>query len=344
MLPTIKEHVPKNNRRWLSFGLRGIMLLILLLCIPLGWIGQKYHRMRVEDGIVDQILAADGTVIYPHHKNPLPHGGFTNNPNNPAPGPQWLRDQLGDNIFARVHCVWLTKGNVRDEIVATLPPLNDLEILVLRSSSVTDACIDSLLQVSRLKELTLDADKISPQALNRLSSHPTLESLTLYGRLSSPNHLRQLKPWQSLRELEIYTSMANDDDLQAIAGFTNLRKLSLHHLPEVKLHDPNLLAKMTMLQELSIVGSRFTDAPLSHIAQRTRLQKLNLRGSDITDEGLALLKPLTQLRTLNVSDTLVTEKGLQSLSEMKSLEEIIVLRHQGIPSGKVGSATIYVHN
>ena len=332
----------KPRRRWLRFSLRGLMIVVLLMCVPLAWIAQKYSRMRIEDAVVAEILSADGTVIYPYQKTSSPNGGFAKDPSQPAPGPKWLREHLGENIFASVHCVWLLTDKFGDELVARLPQLDDLEVLSLRSSSLTDSSVDSLLKVSRLEELTLDADHISPQGLNRLSSHPTLRSLSLYGRLASPTQIRQLEPWPSLQELEIHTTMASDKDLSQLAGCKSLRKLALYYLPEVKLLDPSLLEQMTMLEELTVIGSGVSDNSLSHIAQRTQLKTLNLKRGDITDDGLRLLNPLTKLKTLTLRETMVTAEGLQALSEMKSLEEIIVSRNQQIPAGKLGSANILV--
>jgi len=341
MAPT-QPSPTRPRRRWLSFSLRGFLLLILLLSIPLAWLGQKYSAMRIEDRVVDEILAADGTVIYPHQETHSSGSGISKNSNKPAPGPKWLRESLGENIFARVHCVWLTNGPFNDELVAQLPRLRELEIVILNSSSLTDRSIDSLLQVSRLKELTLDADQMSPQGLNRLSSHPTLRSLTLFGRLASPGHLRQLKPWPSLEQLTLYTTMANDEDISEIASSKNLKILNLSYLPAVTLHDPNLLAKLKQLEELSVPGGGINDLSLANIARQTELRKLDLSQTKITDVGLSSLTPLTKLKSLNVSKTQVTAQGLQALAEMKSLEEIIVSQTQAIPAGKLGSATVVV--
>ena len=332
----------KPRRRWLSFSLRGVMLLILLLCIPLAWLAQQYSRMQVEDAVVEDILAADGVVIYPYQRMSIPGSGINKDPRKPAPGPKWIRELLGENIFASVFCVWLMKDNFGDDVVARLTRLNDLEVLILNSSHLTDASIDSLLKVSRLKELALDADNISPQALNRLSDHPTLRSLSLYGRLASPNQLRQMQSWPALQQLELNATMASDQDLKYLAGCKNLRKLTLNSLREVKLLDPELLGQMNHLEELRVIGSSINDDSLSLIAQRTTLKKLNLRRSDITDDGLPSLKPLTNLTVLDLSETMVTAEGLEHLSGMKSLKEIIVSRNQQIPADKIGSAEIIV--
>ncbi|MBA2117515.1 hypothetical protein [Bremerella alba] len=344
MNPTNESPTKPHRGRWLRFSLRSFMVLIVLLSVPLAWLGQKHARMRIEDEVVDMILAAEGTVIYPHQKEASQDGGFYKSSKNPAPGPKWIRNILGENLFASVQYVWLTNDQVDDELIANLSRLQNLEVVLLNSSSVTDKSIDSLLMVSQLKELTLDADQVSPQAFNRLRTHPIIESLELFGSLASPGQLKQFEPWPQLKHLTLHANMARDEDLLPLLSSTKLQTLTLNFMPQITLKAPKLLARLDSLEELSAIGCSVDDRSVAAIAQMSSLVKLDLFRSDITDNGLPDLKRLTKLEVLSLRETAVTVEGLQALQGMKSLKEIIVSRNQGIPAGKVGSANVVVNN
>ena len=67
--------------------------------------------------------------------------------------------------------------------------------------------------------------------------------------------------------------------------------------------------------EVSLRGTKITDAGLVHLKGLTELQKLNLSRSNITDAGLVHLKGLTGLVALDVGNTKITDAGIAELKK-----------------------------
>ena len=337
-----KNDSPKEpiKRRWLSYGLRGLLALVLVCSIPLAWLAQRHARMRIEDDVVSKILEAKGVVIYAHHDDATHGGGFHVSTKNPAPGPQWMRDLLGENFFTSVSEVHFVYNDVEDDLIAQLPRLENLESVELYSALATDQCIDSLLQVAQLKELTLYTENLSGQALNRLHAHPELESLALIQYLASPENLKQVQPWPRLKHLTLQSSQATDEDMLHLFRSTNLQSLSIRQMSKFKLKDPRLAEELTSLEELSVYELRIEDQNISTIAQIRSLKKLSLGGTFISQDQLAGLSSLANLEVLDLVGTGVTRERLAVLKDMTSLKKVIIGRGQGIPAGKIGEVEI----
>ncbi|HLN29134.1 MAG TPA: hypothetical protein VK395_15400 [Gemmataceae bacterium] len=72
--------------------------------------------------------------------------------------------------------------------------------------------------------------------------------------------------------------------------------------------------------EISLSGSRATDADLIPVTHFSKLKVLKLDKTQITDSGLAKLKGLAELKNLDLSRTRITDAGLEHLKDMKQLE------------------------
>jgi len=330
----------KTKRRWLSFSLRGFLLLILLLSIPLAWLGQKYSRMRIEDAVVEQILEANGTVIYEHHDEAANGGGFHVSTKNPAPGPQWIRSLLGEHIFTSVRHVRFTFGKVDDDVIAELPRLQDLEVLAISSTSLTDESIDSLRQIPQLRELFLHVENISPEAFNRLRTHPQLEMLHLVEDLASAEALQQFQSWPHLKHVKLFSSRATDEDLLPLLSGTHLKTLSINWMSKVRFQNPKLVTELNGLEELSLSEVNLDERSLAVITQLDSLKKLTLNQRFLPAELLTPLKSLTRLEVLNFTGTALTAEDLQPLKEMKSLKTVILSRSPHISEGDLDQVEI----
>ena len=74
--------------------------------------------------------------------------------------------------------------------------------------------------------------------------------------------------------------------------------------------------------EVSLTGTKVTDAELAHLGALTGLQKIRLYDTRLTDAGLVHLKCLTKLKKLELSHNQVTDVGVAHLREMIGLQRL----------------------
>jgi len=63
-------HAEARKRRWYQFSLRTLLVLVLLLSMPLAWIGRVLEKTRREQAVVAKIEMWGGKVEY--HESALP--------------------------------------------------------------------------------------------------------------------------------------------------------------------------------------------------------------------------------------------------------------------------------
>ena len=54
-MTTAPTTTPKPRRRWLQFSLRTLMVVVLLVALPLGWIGILLERSREQERVLDTL-------------------------------------------------------------------------------------------------------------------------------------------------------------------------------------------------------------------------------------------------------------------------------------------------
>lgn len=127
---------PRSPRRFLRLSLRGLMLLVLVIAAPLGWI---VHRAHIQRDAVAAIVRAGGTVRYdPQYKNGKPV-------NAPLRTPGWMAAWVGVDYLDTVTMAACRQKTV-DLALARVGELSRLETLFLASTPVTDAGVDRLKQ------------------------------------------------------------------------------------------------------------------------------------------------------------------------------------------------------
>src|SRR5262245_40067519 len=125
-------------KRWLRFSLRTMLLLITALCI---WLGFQINAARRQKEAVAAILSVGGAVYYDYQYAPLAVGGpsYTLDQNRTPPGPQWLRQCIGDDYFRTVvNVIFDRPNNIAKGDLDQLAKLPRLRILVIRNCNVRD--------------------------------------------------------------------------------------------------------------------------------------------------------------------------------------------------------------
>ena len=137
------------RRPRLRFSLRAMMMLVTVLAVWLGWMA---HRANQQKRAVAAIVGAGGSVYYdwenlliagenaPYLSTP----GLLLLADSSAPGPDWLRAQVGDDYFQTVEHVAISAAQLDDSMISELQSLPRLKTIVFDSDSVDDALISTL--------------------------------------------------------------------------------------------------------------------------------------------------------------------------------------------------------
>ena len=290
-----------RKRRWNTIGLRGLMLLVLVIGLWLGWTVRKARQQREA---VKAIQNFGGHVLYDWE--------FVNGPGVVPPGysvwkpswgkfipgrkpkvPGWLRRAIGDEYFQDIAHVSLLVNIA--EGTSTWPLANQT---------------------------------FADEAFRRLSTQFRVRTLQLGGEQISESNLAYVGRMSSLEELLIsWGRVITDESFAHLAGLTNLRIL---YFSNSNLTDKGLkhLKGLHRLEILHIRGYVFSDEGLAQLRGLTHLKDLSLSYSyslgsgaqKITDRGLDSLCDMKDLEFLDLSGWQVTEKGLDKLRGLKNLK------------------------
>jgi DnaJ-domain-containing protein 1 len=113
----------------------------------------------------------------------------------------------------------------------------------------------------------------------------------------------------------------NDDQLRHVVRLTGLRTLDLSGASVTDL-GIGLLASLTDLLELNLLGTPITDAAMRPISRLSKLQSLGLAETPLTDDGLSQLSTLTNLIRLDLRGTRIARHCVEQLSRLPRLGEV----------------------
>jgi hypothetical protein len=165
------------------------------------WLGSITSQARRLKNAIAAVRDARGFLYYDWQidKAGGPEGSFP--PGAQPPGPDWLRDLIGDEYFVNVLRVYLQDAPFDDDDAATLTAMPTVEWLILDGTKITD---DGMKHLSRLRNLTrlgLSGTNVGDQGLVHLAKLTNLEVLRLNDtkvtdaglvRLTHLNRLRRL--------------------------------------------------------------------------------------------------------------------------------------------------------
>ena len=259
-------------QRFLSFSVRGMILLVLVIGVWLGWI---VRSARIQREAVNAIKEARGEAWYDWQWKIRATGDFNVGElvRKPAPKwPRWLTDALGVDYFVTVVSVSLTARLATDRELARVGVLSDLQSLTLRGPEISDSGMANLEGLTKLRALQFDGesgDKFTDLGLTHLAGLTALQTLVLEGNTGiTDDGVRCVERLKNLRHLSLFASTIGDGGLKHLACLTNLRTLRLS-------------------------GARITNEGAAALAPLTSLEWLDLYFTRITDDGAAHLKSLT---------------------------------------------------
>ena len=277
----IDERSPKSRRRWFSFSLRSLMLLVVVIAIPLAWKVNRARNQRivvaeleklnaVRDGISKAILH----ITYDYEIVQV--AGRKTYPNVPPPGPKWLVDFFGKEYLVEVSAVTIYNPQVTDATIALIARLPKIEYLTLGSPNITDDGLVHFAGMHNLETLELYSNNLTGADLVHLAGLKRFKKLTFSGRTTDV-FLEQISKLNDLEFLQFFgTAQITDRGLAHIA--------KLHKLKSLRFEFKQVLA----------VGEDYVR---------------------ITDEGLVNLHGLKNLEILILNTTQVTQTGIDDLQK-----------------------------
>jgi len=247
-------------RRYLRFSVRGLIVLVLVTGVWLGWI---VRSARIQREAVAAITNAGAEVEYDLEWS---NGKFIPSGKPWAPG--WLADLIGVDYFGHVTNV------VYDVVPSEAAKLPSAEVGLL----------------TRRERPRFSADDLVAASLSDLHSLANLGELDLSYRDLTDTDLANLKGLTSLKVLYLsYNLQMTDAGLAHLKGLTTL---SLLDLDGTKITDAGLahLVGLSKLNSLSLRGTEVTDTGLEHLKALTKLSRLYLGDTKVTDAGVKELR------------------------------------------------------
>ena len=225
-----------------------MIIVMLLLCCGLGWLGGLLHRAREQAVVVNMIREHHGSVQFAE--------------------PGWLersgvvRPLIGDRELAPVKGVMLA-FDTSNEHLSQLKKLRQLQWLTLNKTLVSD--FSPLTSLRGLTALNLQQTQISD--LSPLAKLSRLEVLELEG--TAVSDLSPLAGLKGLTTLDL--SGTRVSDLSPLSGLSGLTMIYLQGAP---VSDLSPLAGLRRLTWLYLRGTQVTN--LSPLAELTNLHEIRI--------------------------------------------------------------------
>jgi hypothetical protein len=140
------------KRRWFQFSLKGMLAVMTLACVGLGWLAYERNEVRKRHEAIAAIEKLGGEVIFDEE---IPFR------------PKWLRPLLGDNSAGEVVRVVYPGQPVTDAGMANLKGLTKLRVLYLNNTQVTDTGLVYLQGLTEVELLVLDT-QVTEQGASEL--------------------------------------------------------------------------------------------------------------------------------------------------------------------------------
>jgi internalin A len=202
----------RPRRRRSQFSLRTLLLAVLLLTLPLSWIGLERSRER---RAVAEIEALGGCVVY-HY------------PPSDWRGSEVIPDSFRDFFFSGVYQAELKAGTVDDDGLRRLRALKDLKILFVTDNRITDAGARHLGGLTRLRLLGLTGTRIGDAGLEHLQGLPNLADLRLARTRVTDSGLEHLSRLPRLTYLDLEDNRITNAGLEHIKGMSGLNLVRLN--------------------------------------------------------------------------------------------------------------------
>lgn len=333
---------PRSRWRFLRFGLRALMVFVLVAGAGLGLIANRAITQRKAVATIER---AKGTVTYDWEWD---SGNGVENPLAVAsPWRRRLGEWLGPDYVGTVKQVILIGGqgdDASDGVMEAVGRLRGLEALNLNGANVTDTGFAHVARLTRLRWLRMGFNrKLTARSLGVIGGLKRLEEVEQCDLLVSDSDMAALAGLSHLKKLDLFSSRISDAGLTHLRGLSrlewlqlrgraitssglahlgNLKRLKLLNLYKTAVKDLGPIAGLTALESLDLGETPVDDEGLAPVAGFTKLTGLDLMNTKITDRGLAGVQNLKGLTHLDLTGTAVTDAGLAHLAGLTKLQNL----------------------
>jgi hypothetical protein len=231
------EPAPRPWRRFLRFSVRGLLVLVMVIGVGLGWL---VRNAQIQREAVAAIRRAGGAALYDEEMR-----GPTQAHSRPAAWVDVIRTRIDRNYFSNVVSVhwWGGEGlSTDDQVVVHISHLRRVATLNLSGRAVTDSRFARLNNLSNVETLMLQHTAITDSGLASLEGMKDLRFLLISGPTLTDKGLEHLRGLDSITTLSLQDSRISD------AGMVHLRKL-------------------TKLSVLNLCGTQVTEAGTKELKQ-----------------------------------------------------------------------------
>lgn len=238
-------------RRRYRFSLRRMLILLVLFCVAMGFIGNHVARVKRQRAAVQKLVRAGVGVSY--SRIPIQSSwesllkrlfgrDFVRGPTDVVMINRRIESTRLEPLqqLDSLRSVDFYRSPVDDEAMRYVGRLRLLEMLDVRNSCVTDAGVRELRSLHGLSVLLLGGPKIKGATLGSLEQLP-------------------------IQILDLSDSAVTDDALEHVARFQ-------------------------LLSELQLEGTSTTDKGLRRLSRCARLRRLWIRDTNVTAEGVQALR------------------------------------------------------
>jgi len=215
---------PKPWRRLGRFSLRFLFVVMTIIAIYLGMLTVRARHQRQ---VVDMVLQLGGQVTYLHSRT-KPDDPKEVDFNLQPPGPDWLRNLVGQDYFLNVVLIHLQGKNITDDQLGMIAKLPYLDNLTLSDTQITDKGIAHLKNVKNLRVLFLSRTKIGDAGVAHLAGLTNLMDLHLNETNITDAGLVHLSGLVNLSDwLNLANTQVTDTGIQHLRGLKKLMLLNL---------------------------------------------------------------------------------------------------------------------
>jgi hypothetical protein len=210
-------------RRYLRFSLRGLIVVVIVIGVGLGWMVRTIRSARIQREAVAAVRTYPGYVFYDWEWS---NGVFIRGGRPWAP--KWLIDLIGIDFFGNVTNIGLSRSSVApNAVIAAVGNLSGLQRLSLSGTSVADGDLAHLTRLTDLSDLFLANTKVSDAGLAHLEGLNRLSSLELHDTPVTDAGLVHLQRLTGLRNLCLAKTPVTDGGLAHLNGLTKLSVLNV---------------------------------------------------------------------------------------------------------------------
>ena len=166
-----------------QFSILALLLLVVVVAVPFSWLATEMKAARKQRKAVEEIQKVNA-ILFTYRGQRAPSGQWIRIdcvrydyecdpsgriiPGATSPGPSWLRNLLGDDLFMSVTRVDLSSSGVSDAGLQELKGLTQLQWLDLGSTKVSDAGLGYLKGLIQLRELDLFGTNVTDAGVKNL--------------------------------------------------------------------------------------------------------------------------------------------------------------------------------